>query len=64
MAAATADEVQAIRVALVLELGNENRRLEDARRRNSMIGQHRSVGRSDGIKWCLDVLGYLGPAPG
>lgn len=61
MSGATSDQVQAIRVALILEYGQEVARLEVARAANLMPSQHHSIGRAEGIAWCLDVLAFLGP---
>lgn len=62
MAAATAEAVQAIRVAMIIEHGRQVADLMAARAANRMIIQHYTQGRIDGVAWALDVLGFLGPA--
>lgn len=51
--------VQAVRAALVVELGAETKRREVWRAGNQVMAQHHSQGRIDGITWALLVLGYL-----
>jgi hypothetical protein len=51
--------VQAVRAALVVELGAETQRRDVWAAGNQLIARHHSQGRIDGIAWCLQVLGYL-----
>lgn len=51
--------IQAVRAALVVELGAETKRRDVWAAGNQMIARHHSQGRIDGIAWALAVLGYL-----